>query len=426
MTYDTPVEGFSAPDPHTLVIKLTQPYFQLNYILTMSYSAVVPKEAVAKYGAEFLNHPVGTGPFMFKSWIRGNKVTLVRNPTWHGETYPNEGEPGDQDSGLLADAGKPLPFIDTLTFLEIVEDQPRWLNFMTGATDCSLIPKDNFDSYVEGGKLKPELANKGAQLQIHDDPEIVYIGFNMDDPLLGKNLNLRRALALAYDTNTSLQKFYNNRGVVAHSPIAPGMDGYDPEFKNPNKEFNVSKAKEFLAKAGYPEGKGLPVLEFSDSGGSTGRQMAEYLSQQWEKIGVKVNIVQNTWPQFTDRIRNKKAQIFGLAWGADYPDPQNMFQLFFGPNESPGPNNSNFKNKEFDALYAKALKTPIGPQRTELYKKMRDVFVEHVPWIPTVHRRGYMVSHGWVHNLKRMKVIHGMFKYLRVDIEKKKELKAKL
>jgi ABC-type transport system substrate-binding protein len=154
--------------------------------------------------------------------------------------------------------------------------------------------------------------------------------------------------------------------------------------------------------------------------------MAEYLQQQWAKIGVKVNIVSNSWPQFTDRLRNKKAQIFGLAWVADYPDPQNMMQLFYGPNASPGPNNTNFQNKEFDALYTKALKIGPGPERNVLYQKMRDIFVDQLPWIPTVHRQSYLLTQGWLKNAKRHQTIHGMFKYLRVDTAKKKELKAKL
>ncbi len=426
-TYDTPVEGLETPDDYTLKIHLTQPYFQLYYVLTMGYSAVVPKEAVDKYGAEFLNHPVGTGPYMFESWIRNNKITLTKNPTWHGGTYPTEGEPGDKEKGLLADAGKPLPFADKVIFLEIVEDQPRWLNFLKGITDASEIPKDNFDKAVKkSGDLQDDLAAKGFNLQTFLDQEVVYISFNMDDPIVGKNANLRHALSLAFDQATALTKFYNDRGIFAQSPIAPGMDGYDPEFKNPYKEYNIEKAKEYLKKAGYPDGKGLPVIEYSESSGSTGRQSSEYLQQQWEKIGVKVNIAQNTWPQFTERIKHKKAQVFGIAWGADYPDAQNMMQLLYGPNESPGPNNANFKNKEFDGLYEKTLKMPPGPERTALYKKMRDIFVDQQPWIPTIHRKGFIISQGWINNIKRSKMIPAMFKYLRVDLDKKKELKAKL
>ncbi len=426
VTYDTPVAGLEAPDDETLIIRLTVPYYQLHYVLTMSYASVIPKEAVDKYGAEFLNHPVGTGPFKFESWIRGNKVILAKNPTWHGGTFPSEGSAEDKASGILADAGKPLPFVDKLIFLEMPEAQPRWLSFMKGTTDLSGIPKDNYDGAVKDRKLRPEVESKGIRLHIYSSAEVVYISFNMVDPVVGKNLYLRQALAMAYDTTTAMEKFYNNRAIMAHSMIAPGMDGYEPEFKNPFKEYNVEKAKELLKKAGYPDGKGLPPIEYSDSGTTTSRQMSEYLSQQFEKIGVKVNIVSNSWPQFQDRIRNKKAQMFGMAWLADYPDPQNMMQLFYGPNISPGPNSSNFQNKEFDALYEKALKLPPGPARSDLYKKMRDIFVAQLPWIPTVHRQGFTLSHGWIENYKKVDSMHGYFKYLRVNVDKKKELKAKL
>ena len=427
VNYDTPIEGLQAPDPHTLVIKLNQPYYQLEYVLTMGYTAPVPKEAVEKYGAEFINHPVGTGPYKLESWIRGNKVVLTKNPTWHGGTYPTEGEASDKENGLLADAGKPLPFVEKIIIHEVPEDQPRWLNFMKGATDYATIPKDNFDAAVgPGNVLKPELVAKGIKMTQFPQPDITYIGFNMDDPILGKNVNLRRALALAYDQNVSNEKFYNNRVVSAASPIPPSLEGYDPEFKNPYKEHNVSKAKEFMKKAGYPDGKGLPPLEYNISSSTTARQMGEFVTQQFDKIGVKVNIVSNSWPQFNDRLRQKKAQMFGIAWGADYPDAQNMFQLLYSKNAAPGPNNSNFSNKEFDKLYEASLKLPPGPERTKLYHKMRDIFVEELPWIPNTHRIGYIVQHGWLHNLKKHKTLHGHYKYLRVDEAKKKELKAKL
>jgi len=103
--YDEPVEGFQTPDDYTVVIKLTEPYPQLLYILTMGYTKAVPREAVEHYGKEFLNHPVGTGPFKLKSWIKGSKLVYVRNEKWRGETYPSEGEAEDAKNGLLEDKG---------------------------------------------------------------------------------------------------------------------------------------------------------------------------------------------------------------------------------------------------------------------------------------------------------------------------------
>lgn len=424
--FDDTIEGLQAPDAQTIVIKLTRPFYQMNYILAYPATAVVPREAVEKHGKEFLNHPVGTGPFKFESWIRGSKLVLTKNPTWHGQTYPTEGTAEDKEKGLLADAGKPLPFVDKVVFLEITEDQPRWLNFMKGEIDFTGIPKDNFDAAIENGELKADMKAKGILLEKRASSEVVYISFNMEDPILGKNANLRKALSLAYDSDTFIQKFYNGRGIKAHGPIGPDSDGYDPNFKNPYKEFNVSKAKEFLAKAGYPDGKGLPTLEYSDSGSTTGRQMAEYLQHQWGQIGVKINIASFSWPQFTERLREKKAQLWGIAWTADYPDAENFLQLLYGKNVSPGPNAANYVNKEFDELYNKASLMPPGPERTRIYQQMRDKVVEDMPWIPNAHRLAYTTQHGWISNLKSNETILGTFKYLRVDTAKKAALKAKL
>ncbi len=426
-TYETAIEGLQTPDDHTIVITLSKPYYQLYYVLTMIYSSPVPKEAVDKYGAEFLNHPVGTGPFVFVNWIRGNKVVLKRNPTYHGSLYPSAGEPGDQEAGLLADAGKPLPFVDELIFHEVPEDQPRWLNMMRGNFDISEIPKDSFDGAVGPDKeLKADMKAKGFELKKYKVQEVVYMGINMDDPVLGKNRNLRTALCYAYDQKTPIERFYNGRAIVAHSMIGPDMDGYDESFKLPCKEYSLEKAKEYLKKAGFPDGKGLEPIEYSFPTSATGRQFGEYVQEQFGKIGVKTVLTGNSWPQFQDRLRNKKAQMFGIAWGADYPDAENMMQLLYGPNVSPGPNSANFKNKEFDKLYEEASKMPPGEARTVAYKKMRDIFAAELPWIPTVHRLGFQLSHGWVENLKPNKTLPNPFKYMKVNLEKKKALKAKL
>jgi len=425
-SYEDSIEGLQAPDDETLVITLLKPYFQLYYVLAMPYSAPVPKEVVEKYGKEFINNPIGTGPYKLDSWTRNAKVVLIKNPNWHGGKYPTEGEPEDEARGLLADAGKDLPFADKLVYFEIVEDQPRWLNFMKGQLDLLPIPKDNFDSTIKDGALSEEMVKKGIRLEVSEEPDVTYTAFNMLDPILGKNVELRRAIAMATDTNTLLEKFYNGRGVSAHSPIPPGVDGYDKDFVNPYKEFSIEKAKEHLKKAGYPDGKGLPVLEFATTNSTTARQMAEFTQQNLAAVGIKIKINATSWPQFTDKIREKKAQMWGIAWGADYPDAENFLQLLYGPNSSPGPNGSNYKNKAFDELYEKALKLPPGPERTALYKKMKDIYVQDLPWITNIHRKGYWLFHGWLKNYKRHAIINGESKYLRIDLDKKAELSEKL
>jgi oligopeptide transport system substrate-binding protein len=430
--YETPVEGLQTPDSHTLVIKLNGVYHQLAYVLAMPFSAVVPREAVEKYGKEFLNNPVGTGPFVLEKpsdWVRNSKITLKKNPNYRPDFYPTEGMPGDAEKGLLADAGKQLPLVDKLVFSEIVEDQPRWQNGLKGNFDWVEIPKDNFDNAVakdDRTKIVPDLAAKGLALDITPALDVTYIGFNMVDPVLGKNKLLRQAMSKAFDSNTYIQKFLNGRGIAAQGPVPPGIDSYEDAFKNPNSAFNIEEAKALLTKAGFPEGKGLPEFQYEGLSDSTARQGAEFFVQAMAAIGIKVKINSNTWPQFQEKIKAQKAQIFGIAWGADYPDAQNFFQLFYSKNKTPGPNDTSFNSPEFDKAYEAALKLPPGTERTKLYHKMRDIVADESPWIFNAHRLGYKLVHGWVGNFKWTEVANDYPKYIRIDAKKRAELGNRL
>lgn len=427
-TYDTPVEGLTAPDANTLVIKLIAPYHQLGYVLTMPFAAVLPREAVEKYGKELLNNPVGTGPYMLEKasdWVRNSKITMKKNPNYRDDVYPSEGGPGDAEKGLLADAGKKLPLSDKLVINEIVEDQPRWQNGLKGNFDYFEIPKDNFENAVKDNKIAPELGAKGMGLDITPGLDITYIGFNLLDPAF-KNKLVRQAMSRAFDTKTYINKFLNGRGIAAQGPVPPGIDGQEDSFKNPNAQFDVASAKALLAKAGYPDGKGFPELTYEALSDSTGRQGAEFFAQQMAQIGIKVKINSNTWPQFQAKIKAQKAQLFGIAWGADYPDAQNFFQLFYSKNKSPGPNDTSFNNPEFDRIYEASLKLPPGEERTKLYFKLRDIVADECPWVLNAHRLLYKVVHGWLHNFKWTEVGYDYPKYMRVDAKKRSELGSKL
>lgn len=427
--YDTAIEGLMAPDSNTLVIKLNEVYHQLNYVLAMQFTAVVPREAVDKYGKEFLNNPVGTGPFMLEKasdWVRNSKITLKKNPTYRDDFYPSEGEASDQAAGFLADAGKKLPFADKLVFSEIIEDQPRWQNGLKGNFDYFGIPKDNFEGAVKDDKIAPELASKGMSLEVTPDMSTYYIAFNMKDPVFAKNKLLRQAISKAYDSKTYIQKFLNGRGIKAQGAVPPGVDSYDETYKNPLSEYNIEKAKELLTKAGFPGGKGLPELTYEAMSDSTARQGAEFFTQSMDKLGIKTRINSNTWPQFQEKLKGQKSQIWGMAWMGDYPDAQNFYQLFYSKNASPGPNGTAFDNAEFDKVYLASMKLPAGPERTKLYTKLRDILADEAPWVFNAHPLLYKVVHGWTKNVKTSQTNLDFPKYIRIDSKQRSELGTKL
>ncbi|MBI4871867.1 MAG: ABC transporter substrate-binding protein [Candidatus Riflebacteria bacterium] len=415
--YSLAVEGLTTPDPHTLVVKLTRPYPQLLYVLAMTFTAVVPREAVDTYAKEIINHPVGTGPFKIEQWVRNNQIVFVRNLNFRGQPYPSVGAPGDKDAGLLEDAGKPMSFVDRVEFSIIVEDQPRWLRLLSGDLDFGGIPKDNFDAAIDRKTrlLKPELAANGLRLTTALELDTTMTVFNMEDPILGKNKLLRRAMSLAYDNARRIELFYNGRAIAAQSPIPPEVFGYDPARRNPWAGVDLEKAKALLAEAGYPGGAGLPEFTFEAMADTTSRQFGELFCREMAKLGVKVKPNANTWPEFSAKMLSRRGQIFGYAWRADYPDPENFLQLLYGPNGAPGPNSSNFKNSRYDELYEKMKAMPDTPERKKLIDEMIAILHDEVPWIYGVHRTGYTLVHRWVKNYKFHAVGHEMYKYLRVD-----------
>jgi ABC-type transport system substrate-binding protein len=242
----------------------------------------------------------------------------------------------------------------------------------------------------------------------------------MSDPLLGKNKYLRQALSLAYDAKGFIELFYNGRAVPAQGPIPPGISGYDPDLKNPYSQFNLAKAKEYLAKAGYPGGKGLPPLEYATTATTLGRQGAEYFQKMMSALGVQLNVNNYSWPQFQEAIKNRKAQLWEMAWVADYPDAENFLQLFYSKNSSPGPNDSNYSNPEFDRLYEKLITLPNGSKKTAIIKKMVALVVEDAPWIFHAHRIGYALLQPWFKNYKPNEFDHTRLKYYRVEPSLKK------
>ena len=418
--YTQVIEGLKAIDRYTLQIKLVKRSALFLYAVAMPFTGIVPHEAVEHYGQEFLNHPVGTGPFKIEEFHPSSKLVWLKNPTYRKEYYPSEGEPGDKEAGLLDDAGKLLPLADKVVVQVIVETQPKWLNFLAGKIDLTSIPKDNFAQAIPSGKdLSPDLKAKGIKLLISPGLDVTHTSFNMTDPLVGKNKLLRQALSLAYSEEGFIDLFYNGRAIPAQGPIPPGIAGYDPAFKNPYRQFNVAKAKDYLAKAGFPEGKDLPPLEYLTMADTTSRQSTEYMEKAFSAIGVKLKVETYSWPEFQAAIKNKKGQLWSFAWSADYPDAENFLQLFYSKNASPGPNDANYSNPEYDRLYEHTLMLKDSPERTAIYQKMAKILVEDCPWIFGSHRLSYGLIQKWLHNYKAHDFEHSRGKYYRVDANQK-------
>jgi oligopeptide transport system substrate-binding protein len=420
--YDLAVEGLQAPGRYTLQIRLVGPYPQLKYALAMTYTAAVPREAVEYYGEDFVNHPVGTGPFRLEEWHKRWRLILDRNPTYREEFYPSDGAPGDAEAGLLDAAGTRLPIVDRMYYTIVYEGQPLWIYFKQGYLSISGVGKDQFDEAItEAKELRPEFVEKGVRLFEQQDADVYYVGFNADHPIMGPNRKLRQAMSLAFDTDWRIDHFYRGQATSAQSPIPPGIFGYDPDYRNPYKQHDLARARELLEQAGYPggigpDGKRLELNYEIGRPGPAAIQGAQAFAADMEQIGLKIDIKTNTWNEFLQKAHDGRLGLYGLGWILDYPDPENFLQLLYGGNKPPGPNNSRYDNPEYNALYEKMRVMEDTPERLAIIHRMRDIVVEDCIWIPSVHSVDYILVHQWVRNYKPHGITGGYLKYRDVDL----------
>lgn len=414
-----PVEGLRAIDDRTLEIRLTRPYPQLPHALAMSFTAPMAREVVEAYADEtgaVHDRAVGTGPFRLERWDRGHRVRLARNPDFHPDFYPVKADPALRERGLLADAGKPLPFLDAIEFRIIKESQPAWLSFLKGELDALGIPKDNFAQAVDAqGALRPELAAKNIALTVEPSVTFWFVSFNQKDPLLGRNRALRQALSSAIDREEWIDVFTNGRGRKMTSALPPGVADR-PKGAALKYDFDLVRAKALLKQAGYPEGKGLPELRFDLRGAdSTSRQMGEFFARQFARVGVKLTPVYNSFPAFLDKAKRGDLQVFLGGWTMDYPDAENVYQLLYSRNAAPGPNDANFANAEYDRLYERMAVLEPGAERAALIAKLDALVQEEVPWAFGYSSTAYSLRHPWLKNFRFVEMMQNKYKYWRIQ-----------
>jgi oligopeptide transport system substrate-binding protein len=407
------VLDFLAPDPHTLVFKLKKKYPQLNNVLTMLPTAPMPHEAIEKYGMEIVNHPVGTGPFFISEYTRNSQIVYDKNPKFHGEKFPS------QEEGFTGlDFDKPLPLTSRIIVHIIVESQPTWLGFLSGKLDLIRLDKDNFKNAVsERGELTDALSKKQISLSKNPSTTEWFIGFNMEDPVVGKNMFLRKAIGLAYDSKKDIELFTNGLGISTNQILPPQIAGFVKGL--PERETNLEKAREMLERAGYPDGKGLPQLTFDVEGSSRQRQAGEYFKNQMAQIGIDVHVVANSRPELMEKKRKAQLQVHMDGWIADYPDAENFMQLLYGPNKPPGPNNSSYNNAKFNSLYEEMSGMAPSPRRQKLIDKMTEIFLQEAPWIPNWRATLYYLNQAWLKDYIYSDFSYNNYKYYRLDLDQK-------
>ncbi|WP_457330072.1 ABC transporter substrate-binding protein [Rhizobacter sp. P5_C2] len=429
--YDKPVEGLRALDRHTLQIKLESPRPRLLFTLADSslYGAVA-REVVEFYGDKTMEHPVGTGPFRLATWRRSSQIVLERNPGFHEAFYDAEPNADDAEGQALLQRfkGRRLPMIDRVEISIIEESQPRWLAFLNGETDLVTVPLEFANQAVPNGKLAPNLAKRGIQMQRVVNPDRTLYYFNMEDPTVGgytaDKVALRRAIRLAIDVTREINGVRRGQAIPAQSMVAPGTFGYDPNYKTENSDYNVPRAKALLDMYGYvdrngdgwremPDGSPL-VIQYATSPDSLQRQFDELWKRNMDAIGVRVEFKPAQWPENLKAARAGQLMVWQLGYTASTPDVQDAMQLLYGPGAG-GQNLGRFRNERFDAIYDRMRSIPDGPERLALLDEANRIATAFAPHKYNVHRIVTDLAQPWIVGYRRPVFVSRFWQYLDID-----------
>lgn len=375
-------KAFLAPNDSTLIISLKSPFPPFLGLLSMQYCSVVPHEAIERYGTDFRQHPVGTGPFKFGMWKEGVKLVMLKN-----ENYFETGKTG------------PLPYLDAVAVTFIVDKQSAFLEFMKGNLD--------FISGIDASYKDELLTNKGelrakyvSEINMTKHPYLntEYLGILIDtnfkaaaqSPL--KLKLIRQAINYGFDRVKMMRYLRNNIGIAGTAGFVPaGIPWFDQKQVN-GYYYNPTKARQLMSIAGFTGGQGLPPITLTTNASYI--DLCKFIQSQLGEIGISIKIDVTPPATLREMIAQSKVNFFRGSWIADYPDAENYLSLFYSPNFCPaGPNYTHFSSPDFDNLYKDCNLESIDSLRGQKYMQMDRLLMQDAPVVVLYYDEVLRFSH---------------------------------
>jgi ABC-type transport system substrate-binding protein len=324
--------------------------------LAMDFASIVSPTAVAKYGENFTNNPVGSGPFKFVSWQKDDNVVLERNEDhWRERAY-----------------------LDRLILKVVPDATARYLALQKGEVDVI-----DFPSVEDLASME---ADPDIKLIQQAGLNVGYLALNCDKVPFN-DVRVRQAINYAINKDEIIAGVYGKAGTPAKNPIPPGMWSYNDKIEG--YEYSPEKARQLLAEAGYPDGfsTNLWAMPVARPYNPNGRKVAEIMQAQLAAVGIKAEIVSYEWGTYLDRTDTGEHDMALLGWTGDNGDPDNfLFVLLSIPAAIvPAGNISFWRNEEFNDLIVEAKETMDFNKRVSLYEKAQVVFHDDAPWVPIAH-----------------------------------------
>jgi peptide/nickel transport system substrate-binding protein len=358
------IAKITTSDDYTLVIQTKNPFAPLPSDMAIFANSIVPYNYAGMTPEEFAKHPIGSGPFMLKSWTPGVEATIVRNPH-----YWRQGR----------------PYLDSITFEEVADSNTRANEMQGGQAQI-----DEFPAYSSISALQ----NSGGAVNvgIYPSSRVDFLSINNTKKPFD-NVDARRAIASAIDKNTLVKVVLFGHGTPAGAYMSPSSWSFDKSIKG--YPYDMKAAKAYLAKSPVP--KGFSATITVASGNSDEQTIAQIIQASLAKLGIKITIQTLDPSAAYDALQNGN---YDLSFGydtTDIVDPDEIIRFVGAYNGGSHSLYSFYKNQQIDAWIAKAAMLNDQDARQKLYSQVEEQWNKDQPDVPLYYTPEVYAYAGDVH-----------------------------
>lgn len=365
----TEVTGIKVMDDTHIEISLDKPDNTFLSVLSLPFTAAVPKEVVEEKGDKFGEEPVGAGPFKFSSWVRGSEIVLEKN----------------------ADYFAGAPYLDKVVY-KVMEDQTaRDNSFASRQLDMMVLGDAQYARYKNDptyGELiveVPELFTRNLK-------------FNLEKDGPWQDVRVRQAINYAIDRDTIIQTVIQGKAYPAVGVLPSSIQGYNDKVTT--YSYDPEKAKSLLEEAGYEDGFTLNILTTSHP--AFGLPAVEALSGYLEEVGITVKTEQVDFAAMTDRLNNGDFETAMSSNGGMTHPVEFLSRYFHSKNAGASGNTSHYTNEKVDELLDKASQTTDESEMIALAQEAEEMIVKDAPWWFFNYNKAVIVHQPWVKGLQEM------------------------
>ena len=383
MGMDTNIKNIEKVDDHT--VKFTLGTVDAAFIqnMAMSFASIQSAEYAAQLlkagkATDINQKPIGTGPFVFKSYQKDSNIRYTGNKDyWKPEDVK----------------------IDNLIFAITTDPSVRIQKLKKNECQITLFPRP--------ADLKALGEDKDLKMPNQAGFNLGYIAYNVMDKVKGSDqpnpladLRVRQALDMSVNKQQIIDSVYQGAGQLAVNAMPPTQWSYDTTIKD--AKYDPEKAKSLLKEAGVKEGTEIVLwaMPVQRPYNPNAKLMAEMLQNDWKKIGLNVKITSYEWGEYIKRSKGGENQAMIIGWSGDNGDPDNWLNVLFGCDSLSGNNFSKWCDKKFDGIVKEAKATSDVAKRTELYKQAQHILKDAVPMTPIAHSTVYQPMRSTVQDFK--------------------------